>query len=217
MNAADILILAVLAISMLFGLLRGFVGEVLSLACWVAAFWVAWAFGHEVALLYARHLGNPTASILAGYVTCFLGVLVIGSLLGWTIRRLMARGGLRGDDRLLGMVFGLARGLVLVTFVVLMLGFTRMPQEPGWRQSVLLQPFERAARWTAQALPPDVTAYFEMGAKALPGLPKIPISGLPGTTVPDTVPARAGSSARPVADKRADGNRARPVRDDVGQ
>lgn len=213
MNAADILILAVLAVSMLFGLLRGFVGEVLSLTCWVAAFWVAWAFGHEVALLYARYLGNPTASIIAGYVTCFLGVLVIGSLLGWTIRRLMARGGLRGDDRLLGMVFGLARGLVLVTFVVLMLGFTRMPQEPGWQQSVLLQPFERAARWTAQALPPDVTAYFEMGAKALPELPKIPISGLPGTTVP----ARAGSSPRPVADRRTEGDRNRPVRDDVGQ
>lgn len=217
MNAADILILAVLAISMLFGLLRGFVGEVLSLTCWVAAFWVAWAFGHEAALVYARHLGNPTASIIAGYVTCFLGVIIIGSLVGWAIRRLMARGGLRGDVRLLGMVFGLARGLVLVTFVVLMLGFTPMPHEPGWQRSVLLQPFERAARWTAQALPPDVTDYFEIGAKALPVLPNIPISGSSGIAVPYTVPASAGSSQRPVVDKRTDGNRNRPARDDVGQ
>ena len=81
MNGADIAILAVLAFSMLFGLLRGFVSEVLSLVCWVAAFWAAWMFGDRVAAFYGGWLGQPTARIIAGYVTCFLGVLVVGAIL----------------------------------------------------------------------------------------------------------------------------------------
>src|SRR5690242_2732700 len=129
MNTADILILAVLALSMLFGLLRGFVSTVLSLSCWIAAFWVAWAFGAEVALFYGGFFGEPAARLVAGYLTCFIGVLVVGGVVGWLVRKLLDRGGLRGGDRLLGLLFGLARGLVLVTFAVLVLGFTALPRE----------------------------------------------------------------------------------------
>src|SRR5579875_2813632 len=161
-NDADYAILAVLGLSMLFGLFRGFVGEVLSLACWIAAFWVAWAFGARVAAFYSGFLHEPVACIVAG-------------------------------DRVLGMLFGLARGLLLVTGAVLMLGFTPPPHEaPWWRHSLLLPGFEQGAGWLSRQLPPEVTKYLEIGGKALPMLPNVPISSLPGA--PDPAPA---SSAAP--------------------
>lgn len=195
MNTADILILAVLALSMLFGLWRGFVGEVLSLACWIAAFWVAWAFGDEVAAFYGGFLREPTACIVAGYLTCFLGVLVVGALLGWLVGRLISQGGLRGGDRLLGLVFGLARGVLLVTFAVLMLGFTPVSRQAGWwRQSTLLPVFEGGAEWFATRLPSSVGHYLEIGGQALPAVSRIPIS---------TFETPAGQSAAPAPQGRA--------------
>lgn len=226
MNGADIAILAVLALSTLFGLLRGFVLEAFSLLRWIAAFWVAWAFGHPVAAYYGIWLQDPTARILAGYITCFVGVLILGSLLGLLVRRFAWGLHLRAGDHALGMLFGLARGLVLVGFVVLMLGFTVLPREATWwRQSRLLPPFQQGAEWVAQALPPGVGHYLGIGesplralpsAKGLPALPAISISGMPPAIerarlpVPArSAPAAATSAGRPPA------HAAR--RDDVGQ
>lgn len=244
MNAADIAILAVLVLSSLFGLWRGFVTEAFSLLRWVAAFWVAWAFGHRVADFYGPWLAQPTARITAGYVTCFLGVLIVGALLALLVRRLAYGLHLRGGDHVLGMLFGLARGLVLVMFVVLMLGFTPVPRVAvWWHQSRLLPPFEDGAAWVAQALPPDVSRYLEMGGNAspelsggesLPGihagtlpalpatgdlraLPSISISGMRQALGRMNRPAGRGSVAAPAATSapRAPGHA--PKRDDVGQ
>lgn len=200
MNAADIAILAVLALSMLFGLMRGFVAEVLSLLCWVAAFWVAWAFGQDVASFYGAWLHEPAACIVAGYVTCFLGVLIVGALVGWAMRRLMSNGGLRSGDRFLGTLFGFARGLLLVTFAVLMLGFTAVPREAAWwRQSALMPAFENGAGWFARALPPEVTHYLEIGGKTLPALSEVPISAVQKAVRQSGMPAAAGSVPPPAA------------------
>lgn len=218
MNAADIAILAVLALSVLFGLLRGFVSEVLSLLCWVAAFWVAWAFGDRVALFYRGWLHEPAACLIAGYVTCFLGVLIVGALIGWALHKLMNRGGLRGGDRFLGMLFGLARGLLLVTFVVLMLGFTAVPRQASWwRQSLLLPAFENGAGWVAKALPPEVTRYLEIGGRALPALSQVPISAVQQAARRLTDPGVAGSTAPPAAGSSGRAAGHGPKRDDVGQ
>ncbi len=218
MNAADIAILAVLALSTLFGLMRGFVSEVLSLACWIAAFWVAWAFGDRVAQVYEGWLHEPTARIMAGYATCFVAVLILGALAGWALRKLMDVGGLRTGDRFLGMLFGLARGLLLVTFVVLMLGFTAAPREAAWwRQSALLPAFANGAGWFARQLPPEVDHYLEIGRQSLPALSDAPISAVRRTARQMVDPAAAGSVAPPAssASSRALGHGSK--RDDVGQ
>lgn len=216
MNAADIAILAVLAVSMLFGLWRGFVSTVLALACWGAAFWVTWEFGHVVADLYGAWLHEPAARIVAGYVTCFVGVLIIGAVVGWSVRRLMEQGGLRGGDRLLGAAFGAVRGWLLVTFVVLMLGFTAVPRDATWwQQSLLLPAFTGGATWLADELPPGVTHYLQLGGQALPALSHVPISALRPVLLP---PATSGLPARgPAASMPARATQHGPTRGDVGQ
>lgn len=224
MNVADIVILAVLALSTLFGLLRGFVREVLSLVCWIAAFWVAWAFGHAVAGWYAAVLHEPAARLLAGYVTCFVGVLIAGAIVGWILRRLIRHGGLAAGDSMLGMLFGLARGVLLVTFVVLVLSFTALPaQAAWWHRSLLLPTFTDGARMLAAELPPDATHYMELGGQSLHKLPSIPTSALPHVPLSTlesaarraVQPGAAGSAAAPSASVPASGS-AGP-RGDVGQ
>jgi membrane protein required for colicin V production len=217
MNVADIVILAVLLVSVLIGLVRGLVGEVLSLARWIAAFWVAFEFGAQVGEIYGRWLHEPAERIVAGSVTCFVGVLIVGGLVTWTVRRLIKYSGLGLGDSFLGMAFGLARGLLLVAFVVLMLGFTPVPREAAWyRQSSLLPAFQNGAAWLAGALPPEVTHYMEIGGKSLPAVPQVPISTVeqaarqlahPGAPPP---PAAAGTAA---GHDTGHG----PTRGDVGQ
>lgn len=216
MNVADIAILTVFGLSMLFGLLRGFVSAVLSLACWVAAFWVTWEFGHVVADGYGVWLHEPAARIVAGYVTCFVGVLLVGALLGWLARGLMNRGGLRGGDRLLGAAFGAVRGWLLVTFVVLMLGFTAVPRDAAWwRESTLLPAFVGSAAWLADELPPGVTHYLALGGQALPALSHVPISALQRAVAPPASGKTPPRAAAPSAASRALPHG--PAHADVGQ
>jgi membrane protein required for colicin V production len=192
LNAVDILILAVLALSTLFGLIRGFVAEVLSLACWVAAFWVASAFGPQVATYYAGWLHDQVARTLAGYISCFVGVLIVGALIGWALRRVVRYGGLGASDRFFGMLFGLARGWLLVAFVVLILGFTGLPREAqAWRRSALLPYFVASATWLADELPAPVTHRLETGTRALRRLPSLQRPMLPA-------PASSAIRSRPM-------------------
>ena len=186
MNNADYLILAVLALSAFLGLWRGFVTEVLSLVCWVAAFWVAWMFGNTVAQWYGQWLHQPPAQAIAGYLTCFLAVLVAGALLGWVLRKLIRASALSGTDRMLGTAFGLARGVLVVSLAVLLLAFTPARNEPWWHRSTLLPSFATTADWLSGHLPEQAIHYMRSGEQALRAdrqalskLPSVPISAPP--------------------------------------
>ena len=161
MNWADYTILAVLGLSVLMGLWRGFIGEVLALACWALAFWVAWTLGPALAERFSDSISTPSVRILLAYALCFVAVLIAGAIVTFLMRKLVEGSGLSGSDRLLGMVFGLARGLALVVLVVLLLGFTPFPRDPWWHQSQLLPSFVNGAHWLGDRLPAEVARYLE--------------------------------------------------------
>ena len=172
MNWADYTILAILGLSILMGLWRGFIGEVLALACWALAFWVAWMFAPALAERFSASISTPSVRVLLAYVLCFVAVLIAGAIVSFLMRKLVQGSGLSGSDRLLGMVFGLARGLVLVTLVVLLMGFTPFKRDPWWNESRLMPNFELGARWIGDRLPAEVTKYIEPAAAlAKPILP----------------------------------------------
>ena len=89
MNWIDYTILGALALSVVVGLWRGLVSEVLSLAAWIVAFWVAWTFGPLVAAQFEHSITLPAARVLLGYGLCFVAVLVLGALLRFLARRLL--------------------------------------------------------------------------------------------------------------------------------
>lgn len=150
---ADIVLLAILGLSALIGLWRGFLSEVMSLLIWVAAFWLAFAFGPTVADMFQSHVDAPTARWFLGYSTVFVLALTLGGLLNWLLGKLVQSTGLSGTDRMLGLGFGLLRGAAVACALVLVLGFTPMPQEPVWQQSQLVPGFARGAEWMRGWLP----------------------------------------------------------------
>ncbi len=216
LNAADIVVLAVLALSVLIGLWRGLVSEIVSLVTWVAAFWAAWALGGQVAGFYAPWLDAPTARLLAGYLTCFIAVLVAGALLGWIARRALGAGGLRGGDRTLGGLFGLARGLVVVVVAVVLLGMAAVPREAGWWQGSLLLPrFESGAQWLIPRLPTSLAQPLDRSGAGLRALSYGPISGKQHAAGPRAAPAHSAATPAVTTLERATSHVHR--RNDVGQ
>lgn len=200
MNWADYVIVGVLVLSVLIGLWRGLTTEVLALAIWIAAFWVAWLLGPRVAALFDGHVGLPSARIILGYGLCFLAVLIAGALVRYVVAKLVESTGLSGTDRMLGMLFGLARGAFLVTLAVLLLGFTPFTRDPWWQHSQLLPTFEGASGWLAQKLPPAVRRYLYHPAPLVPAMRTVlplrvsdPTYGAPGNA--SSAPA-SGPSVR---------------------
>jgi membrane protein required for colicin V production len=177
-NWADYIIVAVLGVSVLIGLWRGLISEVLALAVWAAAFWVAWMFGPSVAGYFEHSIQLPSARILVGYGICFLAVLIAGALLRFLVSKLVEGTGLSGTDRLLGMVFGFARGVLLVTLAVFLLGFTALTRDPWWHDSTLLPQFKGMAAWLGERVPDSVRHYLNPPA-VLDHLPALP-AGIPG-------------------------------------
>lgn len=159
MNWADYVILAVLFLSVLIGLMRGLISEVLSLVIWVAAFWLAWMFGPTVATYFESSVPLPTARMAIGYGLCFIVVLLVGAVFRFLIGRLVSGTGLGGVDRLFGSLFGLARGVLVVSAVVFMLEFTPLPAQPLWRESTMLPQFAAPAAWLGQQIPANVRDY----------------------------------------------------------
>lgn len=192
MNWADYCIIAALGLSVLMGLWRGFIGEAIALACWVLAFWVAWTFGAQLAAQFTA-ITLPSARLVLGYAICFIGVLIAGALVGFLMRKLIAGSGLSGSDRMLGMVFGLIRGLAIVTIAVLILKFTPLPQDPWWKESKLMPTFENAARWLSSKLPPEVTHYLDLHT-IVPQIPQAPPAPQPVPNPPPAPPARPASN-----------------------
>ena len=108
MSATDWVLLAIVGVSALFGLMRGFVGVVASLAAWVLAGWAAFRFGGELGADARPSDGEPSAGqVFAGYALSFIGVLVVVGLVGWLREaRLVNSAGLSGMDRALGLALG---------------------------------------------------------------------------------------------------------------
>lgn len=176
LNWADYALLAVLAISMAIGVWRGFVVEVLSLTVWIGAFWLSIGFGADVAA-YLTGVEEPSARLFLGYAGVFLAVLVLGGLATWGIGKLIANTGLSGTDRVLGLGFGLARGLVLACVAVMLLGFTPVPQDAWWSQSRFIPGVQRGAEWMVSFLPPAAAEHVRFEAPSEATEP--PLSGEP--------------------------------------
>lgn len=171
----DYAIIGTVAISILVGFLRGFIKEVLSLVIWALAFLVAYQYGGDVAGAMEEHVALPSARAAMGFAGIFVSVLLVGGLLSYLITRLVESTGLSGTDRMLGGVFGAARGLALVVAVLLIAGFTPIPADPWWSQSALVHRLEPTVQWAAGYLPETVREQLDFDPQPdKPGQPKPP-------------------------------------------
>jgi membrane protein required for colicin V production len=179
MSPADLAILAILAVSVLVSIFRGFIKEVFSILVWVAAIFAAFQVAAPFAEALAPFIELPSARIIVAFAAVFLLVLVLGGLVGYLIGKMVEKTGLSPTDRLFGGVFGLARGLVIVVLAVMLLRITPFVQDPWWSESRLLPTFEQLADRAQTLLPESVTRM--MNPDALPA--------------PETVGASPGAGA----------------------
>ncbi len=156
MNWLDAAWIAVAALSVLLGLLRGFVREVFSLAGWAAAFVVAVTFGADAAALLPSSLSSPTVRHAASFIAIFVAVLLGFGFAGILLSKAFRAAGLGIADRILGGIFGLARGALILILFVLAAAFTPLPREPLWRESALAPALETAAIALKPWLPPRI-------------------------------------------------------------
>ncbi len=161
MNWPDYAILAVIAISVLVGALRGFIKEVLALAIWAMAFLLAYRFAGDVSSLMEAQVSLPSARLAMGFSGIFLVVLVLGGLLVYLIGRLVESTGLSGTDRLLGGAFGAARGLAIVITFLLIAGLTPIPADPWWKESAMIQRLMPLVDWVASFLPESAAQHLD--------------------------------------------------------
>ena len=158
MNWADIALLAIIALSSLVGGLRGLLVEVMSLVVWAVAFWLAFRYGESASGIYVGFVATRSAQLFLGYTTLFIGALAIGGWATWLLGKLIKSTGLSGTDRLLGLMFGAARGAALACIAVLVMGFTPLTQDSWWTSSRLIPKFVPGAEWMREWLPEAVAS-----------------------------------------------------------
>jgi len=156
MTLFDYFALAVIALSLLIGVARGMVSEILALLAWVAAFLAARQWAQLVGEWLLAELSDPLWRPLAGFVIVFVAVLVGFALLRWLTSLLLKAVGLRPLDRLLGAVFGLLRGMALLLVLVMLAGLTPLPQQTWWRQALFAPPLETAVVAAKPWLPAEL-------------------------------------------------------------
>ena len=156
MTAFDFIAIVVVAISVGFGVWRGFVREVLSLLSWVAAFWLARLFAGVVAGWMPSSWTHQGLRYAIGFIAVMLVSVLVLSLLSMLVVRLVKAAGLTASDRMLGAVFGVLRGLLIVVVLVLVGGMTSEPQEPYWRKALFSKPLQVLALWAKPLLPEDI-------------------------------------------------------------
>ena len=144
----DWAIIAIIAISSLISLKRGFVKEALSLVTWIIAGVVAWMFGGALSQHLTEFIEMPSARVIAGCAILFVATLLVGALVNFLISELVRVTGLSGTDRFLGMVFGGARGALLEVVLTGLLSLAPVQQDPWWQQSSLLPHFLMVADWS---------------------------------------------------------------------
>lgn len=160
LNAFDLLMIVVMIAFLITGALRGFVLEVLSLILWPLAAFIAWLFAEQATGLYTSFITDPQLRMVAAFVTVFLVVFVIGTIVVYFVHRaLPLRGPLRTSNAVLGGVAGLVRGGIIIIIVFLVAGITSMPQRPWWRESLLTPYFQKAAVAVSSYLPSDIARH----------------------------------------------------------
>ena len=147
MPIIDILIAAAILVSVVVGIFRGFVKEAISIAALLVAIWAALYFGPEAGDISENWFKSEELQMWFGRVLVFLVILSLGGLLGWGISKLVRLSVLSGMDRLLGAVFGVARGILLVAVAIIGGQFAGFDNDNWWLQSKLIPHFEVVADW----------------------------------------------------------------------
>lgn len=179
-NWVDGLILGLIIFSIIISFIRGFVREAISLVTWIAAFWVAYQYGQEFATRFLTMIEAGQMRSLIAAAILFFAVLLVGAFINYFINSFINVTGLSPIDRILGMAFGFARGILLVAVLLLLGQLTQLDKKPWWEESQLITQFSGVTEWLKSFVPEQFEKLKEVKAEeekkqqesALPSAPK---------------------------------------------
>lgn len=146
MSLLDICILLIIAVSSVFGLSRGFIREVLAVAAWIAAIYVARLYSPQLVPFFSGITDNETGRYVLAFAALCLVTLIVGAVVNKFMARLISMAGLQVTDRLLGAFFGVARGIIIVA-VIVYFAHGQFSGENWWLQSQTIPHIEALIEW----------------------------------------------------------------------
>lgn len=152
----DWVVIGIVGVSAVIGAWRGLVGEALAILAWIIALLAAWLFGASVGAALFAGVSDAGLRMAAGFATVILLVLVAMAILKLLLRKVLKALGLSLTDRLLGVLFGIARGVAIVLLLVLVGGLTSAPRTSWWKEATLSPPLEIVVLAGRPMLPPDL-------------------------------------------------------------
>jgi membrane protein required for colicin V production len=159
-NWADYAILGIIGVSAVISTLRGFFSEVFSLLGWMLAFGVALGYTRPLAWHLSGLIASHSVRLGVAFLALFIATLLVAMLVNFLIGQLLDKSRITATDRALGVVFGIARGVIIIAVLILLAGLTPLPQNPWWHQSLLIDHFQVIAMGFRRFLPPDIGDYF---------------------------------------------------------
>jgi len=163
MSLIDIAIIIIIVVSLLIGLFRGFIREVLSLFSWLAALWVAYNYAVQGAALLEPYLDQPPLRVVAAFAVIFVIALLLISMASYLLYRLFSLTGISGVDRSLGTLFGLIRGVMIVALLILGAAFMDFTGQPWWKDSILVNYFSPVTAFIRSLMPADIAEFIPLG------------------------------------------------------
>jgi len=146
-------LIAIVGLSMVLSLWRGFVREVISLIGLVAAFLIASRTSSAAGDFLGQWIASNMLADILGFVGVFTGIMLLVGLVGGLIRKLIDKADLTATDRTLGVLFGFARGALLIgLFFLMYTSYSR--EEKSWMKDSMLTPYAlELADVIGQAIP----------------------------------------------------------------
>ena len=161
MTSFDYLVLAIIGLSIILSVMRGLLIEALSIVGWVVAFFVAKTYSSQLMPMMPADIPTESLRILAAFLVVFFATLLITSLLAIALSTVFKKIGLGWLNRVLGAIFGLARGMLIVCILVFLGGLTDLPQDERWRNAMFSAPIEALVTSLLPWVPGSITQYIK--------------------------------------------------------
>lgn len=159
LNWVDYIIIGIIGISTLISLIRGFVREALSLAVWIIAFVVAFKFSSSLAPSFQSYISSDTLRFVAAFALLMVGSLIAGALIAHLLSLMINKTGLSGTDRLLGLLFGLVRGILLVVILIMIGQLSNLQRQSWWASSHMIPQFQGLVSQIERLLPDTLSQF----------------------------------------------------------
>lgn len=153
MTVFDYIVLTIIGLSILLAVMRGLTQEILALAAWVLAFFLASRYAEAATQWLPAGLQNESLRYLAAFLAIFCSVWLITAVFRITLNSFVRAAGLKTADRFLGAIFGILRGALFCLMLVIVASMTNLPKSPEWRNAMFSTVFEEAALRAKPLLP----------------------------------------------------------------